>query len=49
MINEKFWLAIAFLSFVALIIKYVGPIIAKALDNKSKKIEHFRLSATGAI
>jgi len=38
MFNEKFWLAIAFLSFVALCIKYVLPKINKALDAKSKKI-----------
>ena len=38
MFNEKFWLAIAFLSFVALCIKYVLPKINKALDTKSKKI-----------
>lgn len=45
MLNEKFWLAIAFLSFCALIIKYVGPSIAKALDNKSKKIAEDILAA----
>jgi len=45
MINEKFWLAIAFLSFVTLIIKYVGPKIAKALDNKSKQIAQEILAA----
>lgn len=45
MINEKFWLAIAFLSFVTLIIKYVGPIITKALDNKSKQIAEEILAA----
>lgn len=38
MLNEKFWLAIAFFTFAALIIKYVGPIITKALDKKSKQI-----------
>ena len=38
MFNEKFWLAIAFLSFVALCIKYVLHKINKALDAKSKKI-----------
>ncbi len=45
MINEKFWLAVAFLSFVALIVKYVGPIIAKSLDDKSKKIAEEILAA----
>jgi len=38
MFNEKFWLAIAFLSFVALCIKYILPKINLALDEKSKKI-----------
>jgi len=38
MFNEKFWLAIAFLSFVALCIKYVLPKINNILDGKSKKI-----------
>jgi F-type H+-transporting ATPase subunit b len=38
MFNEKFWLAIAFLSFVALCIKYVLPKINNILDAKSKKI-----------
>jgi len=38
MINEKFWLAIAFFSFVALVIKYFGPKISEILDNKSKSI-----------
>ncbi len=38
MLNEKFWLAIAFFSFVALIIKKFGPNIANALDAKSKAI-----------
>lgn len=45
MINEKFWLAIAFLSFVTLIIKYVGPVITKLLDNKSKQIAEEILAA----
>jgi F-type H+-transporting ATPase subunit b len=38
MINEKFWLAIAFFTFLALIMKYAWPAIAKALDEKSKQI-----------
>lgn len=38
MFNEKFWLAIAFLTFAAFIIKFVGPLIARALDGKSKQI-----------
>jgi F-type H+-transporting ATPase subunit b len=38
MFNEKFWLAIAFTSFVLLIAKYVWPKIAASLDLKSKQI-----------
>jgi len=38
MINEKFWLAIAFFTFLAIIIKYAWPLIAKALDNKAAQI-----------
>ena len=38
MLNEKFWLAIAFFSFVAIILKKFSPNIAKALDDKSKAI-----------
>ena len=38
MLNEKFWLAIAFFSFVAITLKKFAPNIAKALDNKSKEI-----------
>ncbi len=38
MLNEKFWLAIAFLSFVLLVLKYVRPLIVKALDDKSQQI-----------
>lgn len=45
MLNEKFWLAIAFTSFVILIIKYVGPKIAASLDNKSKLIAEEILAA----
>ena len=45
MINEKFWLAIAFFSFVVLVIKYFGPAILKALDNKSKEIAEEILAA----
>src|SRR3989338_8087571 len=43
--DEKLWLAIAFFSFLALIIKYVWPLIAKALDNKSKQIAEEILQA----
>jgi F-type H+-transporting ATPase subunit b len=45
MLNEKFWLAIAFTAFVILIIKYVKPLITKALDDKSKKIAEEILAA----
>lgn len=45
MINEKFWLAIAFLTFVVLVTKYFGPAILKALDNKSKEIAEEILAA----
>ncbi len=38
MFDEKFWLAIAFFSFVAILIKYVFPIINKSLDNNARKI-----------
>lgn len=45
MINEKFWLAIAFTSFIMLILKYVWPKISKALDGKSKQIAEEILAA----
>jgi F-type H+-transporting ATPase subunit b len=48
MLNEKFWLAIAFFSFVALVIKYYGPKITNALDNKSKSIAQDIISAKQA-
>lgn len=48
MLNEKFLLAIAFFSFVALVIKYYGPKIANALDNKSKSIAQDIISAKEA-
>ena len=38
MFDEKFWLAIAFFSFVAILIKYVLPHINKSLDNNARKI-----------
>ena len=38
MFDEKFWLAIAFFSFVAILIKYVFPHINKSLDNNARKI-----------
>lgn len=45
MLNEKFWLAIAFLSFVALMVKYVWPLLAKGIDAKSKNIAEEILAA----
>jgi len=45
MFDEKFWLALAFLSFVALSFKFILPKIAKILDNKSKKIAEDILEA----
>jgi F-type H+-transporting ATPase subunit b len=45
MFNEKFWLAIAFLAFLILIIKYAWPLISKALSNKSKQIAEEILAA----
>jgi F-type H+-transporting ATPase subunit b len=38
MFNEKFWLAIAFVTFVALIFKYGKKYILNSLDEKSKII-----------
>ncbi len=37
-IDEKFWLAIAFLGFVALLIKYVLPMISAKLGEATKNI-----------
>jgi F-type H+-transporting ATPase subunit b len=48
MLNEKFWLAIAFFSFVTLVIKYFGPKISKILDDKSKSIAQDIISAKEA-
>lgn len=45
MFDEKFWLAIAFFSFIALLIKYPFPSISKDLDAKSKKIAEDILEA----
>jgi F-type H+-transporting ATPase subunit b len=45
MLNEKFWLAVAFTAFVLLIIKYVNPKISKALGDKSKSIAEEILAA----
>ncbi len=45
MFDEKFWLAIAFFVFAALIIRHVMPIIMKQLDSKSKQIAEELLAA----
>jgi len=45
MFDERFWLAIAFFSFVLLVIKHVVPMITKQLDSKSKEIAEELLSA----
>jgi F-type H+-transporting ATPase subunit b len=45
MLNEKFFLALSFALFAVLIIKYVWPIIAKALDSRSKQIAQDILAA----
>ena len=45
MLNEKFWLAVAFTTFVILLAKFVWPKLAKALDAKSKQIAEEILAA----
>ena len=45
MFDEKFWLAIAFFSFLGLLTKFVFPKITKALDSQSKKIAEDILEA----
>ena len=45
MFDEKFSLALAFFTFLALIIKFVAPRIGKALDDKSQKIAEEILAA----
>lgn len=45
MFDEKFWLAIAFLGFVSLVVRHVAPIIIKQLDAKSKQISEELLEA----
>jgi F-type H+-transporting ATPase subunit b len=37
-IDEKFWLAIAFLAFVLLVLKYVWPILSQKISDESKNI-----------
>lgn len=45
MFDEKFWLAIAFFSFLAIIIKHALPMITAGLDQKSKQIAKDLLDA----
>ncbi|MBM5781978.1 MAG: ATP synthase F0 subunit B [Pelagibacterales bacterium] len=45
MFDEKFWLGIAFLIVAGSIVKWVFPIIARSLDNKSKSIAEEILTA----
>jgi F-type H+-transporting ATPase subunit b len=45
MFDEKFYLALAFLTFLGLIVKFVWPKIANALDENSKKIAKELLEA----
>jgi F-type H+-transporting ATPase subunit b len=45
MFNEKFWLAISFATFVIFVIKFVKPLILKALDKKSEAIKNEILAA----
>ncbi len=48
MFDEKFWLAIAFFTFIALIFKYAFPLILAQLDAKSKQIAEEILAAKEA-
>ncbi len=48
MFDEKFWLAIAFLAFAILFIKYVLPHLLKNIDNKSREIAKELLDAKEA-
>jgi F-type H+-transporting ATPase subunit b len=43
--DEKFWLAIAFFTFLGLVIRFAWPIIRKSLDDNSKKIAQEILAA----
>ena len=45
MFNEKFWLAIAFVAFLALLLKFARTAITKSLDDKSKAIAEEILAA----
>lgn len=48
MLNEKFWLAIAFFTFIAIVIKIFGKKITTALDNKSRSIAQEIITAKEA-
>ncbi len=45
MFDEKFWLAVSFIGFITLIIKYVIPPIKLSLDAKSRQIAEEILAA----
>jgi F-type H+-transporting ATPase subunit b len=45
MFDEKFWLAISFVTFAVLFKKYAWPHIIKGLDSKSKEIANSILEA----
>lgn len=45
MFNEKFWLALAFAAFIALLLKFARSAITKSLDDKSKIIAEEILAA----
>lgn len=45
MFDERFWLAIAFFSFVLLVVKHILPIIIKQLDSKSRQVAEELLAA----
>jgi len=45
MFDEKFWLAIAFLTFVGLVVRYVMPSLTAKLEEKSRQIAEELLAA----
>lgn len=48
MFNEKFWLALAFFTFIGFVIKIFGKKVTSALDNKSKSIAQEIITAKEA-
>ncbi len=44
-IDEKFWLAIAFLAFAIMVLRHVWPILSKKIDEQSKQIASDLLEA----